>query len=116
MQESPLFVRSYDFLLWLIPETHKFPRAHRFGLAEHIQRLALAFEDTLIAAGKSKNPDRRRLLEQADLLLEQMRISLRLARDLKCLSIQQYEHVARMTTEVGRLLGAWLKAVRSGSD
>lgn len=43
VKESTLFVRTFDLLLWLIPEVVKFPRAHRFGLAERVQRCALDF-------------------------------------------------------------------------
>ncbi len=109
MNESPLFSRTYDWLLWLIPQVQKFPRAHRFGLAERIQDLALDFQDALTAAGKSQGKYRLRHLHQADLLLAQLRIWFRLARDLHCFSVRQYEHVSRLTAEIGRLLGAWLK-------
>jgi len=53
MKESPLYVRTYDFLLWLIPQVVKFPRPHRFGVGERIQRLGLDFQDSLVAAGKT---------------------------------------------------------------
>lgn len=108
MQESPLYTRTYDLLLWLIPQVGKFPRAHRFGLAERIQRLALDFQDALVAAGKTSGKYRTQRLHQADLHLAQLRVWLRLALDLECFSICQYEHAARLTTEVGNLLGAWL--------
>jgi hypothetical protein len=111
VQESPIYSRTYDLLLWLIPLVQKFPRAHRFGLAERIQRLVLDFQDTLTAAGKSSGVQRKRLLERADILLAQLRIWLRLARDLEIISLRRYEHAARMIAEVGRLLGAWLKKV-----
>jgi four helix bundle protein len=108
MNESPLYTRTYDLLLWLIPQVQKFPRAHRFGLAERIQRLALDFQDALVAAGKAKGKYRLQKLHQADLHLEQLRVWIRLARDLECLSVRKYEHVSRLTTEIGRLLGAWI--------
>lgn len=108
MKESPLFVKTYDLLLWLIPCVQKFPRSHRFGLAERIQRLALDFQDTLIAAGKSVGADRRTLLINADVQLSQLRVWLRMTRDLKVLSLNRYEYASRMVSEIGRLLGAWL--------
>ena len=111
MQESPLYTRTYDLLLWLIPQVQKFPRAHRFGLAERIQRLVLDFQDSLVAAGKSQGNDRKIMLEKADLQLAQLRIWLRLARDLEILTVRKHEHAARLLTEVGRLLGAWLKQI-----
>jgi len=117
MNESPVFTRTYDFLLWLIPQVQKFPRSHRFGLAERIQRLAFDFQDglvvagcaTIVAAGKSKGPARRSLLNDADIHLEQIRLWVRFARDNHLMTVRQYEHAARMMAEVGRLLGAWLK-------
>jgi four helix bundle protein len=109
VNESPLFTRTYDLILWLIPETQKFPRVYRFGLAERIQRLCMDFQDALVAAGKSKTDERRTWLRRADVQLEQLRTWLRMARDLQLITVRQYEHAARLMAEVGRLLGAWIK-------
>ncbi len=111
MNESPLFVRTYDFLLWLIPQVQKFPRAYRFTLSERIQQLALGFQDSLVAAGKSKAESRRNKLHQADIQLEQLRVWLRFSRDQNLITLRQYEHAIRQLKEVGNLLGAWLKLV-----
>lgn len=111
MNESPLFVRTYDFLLWLIPQVQKFPRSYRFTLSERIQRLALSFQDSLIAAGKSIGSSRRDNLQQADIQLEQLRVWLRFSRDTDLLTVRQYEHSIRQLKEVGNLLGAWLKQI-----
>jgi hypothetical protein len=111
MNESPLFVRAYDFLLWLIPQVQKFPRVYRFTLSERIQKLTLDFYDSLVAAGKSKSEVRRGRLQQADIQLEQLRVWLRYSRDQKLITIGQYEHSIRQLKEVGNLLGAWLKQV-----
>jgi hypothetical protein len=40
-----LFVKTYEFLLWLIPLTLKFPKAQRFLLAERLGKLALVFRE-----------------------------------------------------------------------
>lgn len=112
MNESPLFVRTYDFLLWFIPQVQKFPRIYRFTLSERVQRLALDFQDTIIAAGKSNSIQRKNHLQSADIQLEQLRIWIRFARDNNLLTVRQYEHSARLIAEIGRLLGAWLKQHR----
>ncbi|HJW89422.1 MAG TPA: diversity-generating retroelement protein Avd [Anaerolineales bacterium] len=109
MNESPLFVRTYELLLWLIPQVQKFPRTHRFGLAERIQRLSLDFQDAIVAAGKSKGEERRNWLRRADILLEQLRIWMRLSQEFSLITVRQFEHAARLMAEVGRLLGAWIK-------
>jgi len=111
MKESPIFSRTYDMLLWLIPQSAKFPRVHRFGLGERVVRLGLDLQETLIAAGLQRGAGRGALLEQADAQLAQLRQALRLCQDLQLLSIGQYEHVAAMLVEIDRLLGGWQKSL-----
>ncbi len=113
MEESPLYVRTYDLLLWLIPQVVKFPRPHRFGLGERIQRLGLDFQDSLVAAGKAQGQARLEHLQHADIQLAQLRVWMRLTRDLEVLTIRRYEHAARLLNEVGRLLGAWIKQLNT---
>src|SRR3989304_1055793 len=107
MKESPIFTRTYDLVRWLIPATVKFPRQQRFVLAEAVQRTVLNLQEQLIEAAHQAQP--RPALQQADITLTKLRFYLRLCRDLELFSTGQYEHVARMVNEVGRLLGGWLK-------
>lgn len=105
MSESPIFVRTYDLLLWLIPAVERFPRSQRPVLGRAVQEAALALQEHLTAASKSVAPPAK--LEQADVALALLRTRLRLCYDLRLLSLGQYEHAARMVAEVGRLLGGW---------
>lgn len=116
MSESPLFARLYDFLLWLLPQAAKFPRQYRFTLAERVQRRALELQETLIAAGLRRGPERAVRLREADVQLAQLRQALRLCSDLNLLTLAQYEHAARQLAEVGRLLGGWQKSISEGTD
>jgi len=56
VKQSPIFVRTYDLLRWLIPMTVKFPRQQRFVLAEAVQRTALRFQEALIEAARATDP------------------------------------------------------------
>jgi len=33
MKESPIFVKTFDFLKWILGRTEKFPKSQRFFLA-----------------------------------------------------------------------------------
>ena len=107
MADSPIFVKTYDFLLWLLPQTLKFPKSQRFVLAQRLHGSALTFHELLIRARKVR-PNRRILID-ADVELEKVRLHLRLAHELGLLSGGQYEHASRLVVEIGRLLGGWLK-------
>lgn len=107
MADSPIFVKTSDFLLWLLPQTLKFPKSQRFVLAQRLHGSALTFFELLIRARKVR-PNRSVLLD-ADVELEKVRLHLRLAHELGLLSGGQYEHASRLVVEIGRLLGGWLK-------
>ena len=107
MQESPIFTKTYDLLKWLLPATQKFPKEQRFMLAKKIQDTAFNLQDALLAAGLGYEKPRH--LQEADVALRRLQIYIRLSHDLKFISMRQYEHVSRMTVEIGRILGGWRK-------
>ena len=109
MKQSPIFVRTYDLLRWLIPVTVKFPRTHRFVLAARLQETALRFQERLIEAARSPQPIP--ILAEADTDLVKLRLYLRLCRDLELIRFNQYEHGQRLVNEVGRLMGGWREKV-----
>lgn len=110
MKQSPIFTKTYDMVRWLIPQTIKFPRQQRFVLAGNVQQTALRFQEQLITAAYADEP--LPTLRQADVTLATLRVYLRLCRDLQLLKFNQYEHIARMVNEIGRLLGGWIKSTR----
>jgi len=108
MKESPIFARTHDLLLWLIPQTtNHFPRSQRFVMAKRVQDSALDFQELILEAALSNGPQRTERLVQADTKLAGLRFHLRLCHEMGLFSSCQYEHVARMITEIGRLLGGW---------
>lgn len=90
--------------------TQQFPKSQRFVMALRVQDAALDLHELLIAAGKNQRGERRRLLQQADVRLEQLRLHRRLCRTLGLIEPGRYEHGARLMDEVGRLLGGWIAA------
>jgi len=107
MKESPIFVKGFETLRWILEHTKKFPKHQRFVMARRIEDAALDFHDCLIGAVKAR--DRRESMRKADLHLERLKTYNRLCRDLKLLSFGQYEHLAGRLDELGRLLGGWQK-------
>ena len=105
MKQSPIFSKTYDLVAWLLPLTVRFPRQQRFVMANALQREALRFQELLIEAIHQPEPDTS--LRRADAELDKLRTHLRMSLDLKLIRPGQYEHAARMTTEIGRLLGGW---------
>jgi hypothetical protein len=114
MQQSPIFSKTYDLLLWLIPATTKFPRDQRFVLARHVQKTALRFQEKLIEAAVGPKAEQNAALTRADVNLTKLRFYLRLCRDLSLLTPRQYQHAAGLVAEIGRLLGGWQRKTKKG--
>ena len=113
--QSPLFVKTYDFLLWLIPVTLKFPRSQRFLLAERLSGMALDFYDLILEAVLDPQAQAE-TLDAADRMLAKIRLYVRSSHDLGCIALGQLEHAARLTDELGRLLGGWRRKQQRGAS
>jgi cytosine/adenosine deaminase-related metal-dependent hydrolase len=108
MQESPIFVKLFDLVAWVIPLTTKFPRAQRFVVAEALQRVTLAAYEAAIQAGHATmSPQVASHLDEVALQLTLIRFYLRLAQRLAFITVGQYEYASERLTEIGRLLQAW---------
>jgi len=110
--ETPIFSRTFDFLTWLLPATNKFPRAHRHTFTRRLLDAAFDLRERLEEANLRQGPARLERLQRADEALTKVRLYLRLAARWGWLSEGQYEHVAAMVVEIGRLLGGWQKVTR----
>ena len=108
-EESPLFTKTYDLLAYLLPAVEKLPRYQRFTMGRRIQELSWRFLDTILAARKCTLHERPALLHQADLTLDQLRYTVRIANEMTLLGKNQYAHASGLLAEVGRLLGKWLQ-------
>jgi len=107
--EMPIFVRSFDFLSWLIPITNHFPKAQRFTVTSRLLNAAFEMREQFEAAQHRRGTQRQQALDLADESLSKVRMYLRLSHHWTWLSPGQYQHAAGMIAEIGRLLGGWKK-------
>ena len=108
-QESPLFAKTFDLLVYLLQVADKFPRNQRFTLGRRVQEIGLGFLDLLLQARKCEPGAQVGLLRQADLELDRLRYTVRLCHEINLLSQKQYLHAAGLLAETGKLLGTWVK-------
>ena len=106
--EPVIVTRSYDLARWLLERSARFPRSHRFGLGEGIQREALSLLSSLVTASFAR--DRTAALRAASLAHTRLRVLIRLARDVQCLSTKQYVFAIEPMEEIGRMLGGWTRS------
>ena len=111
--EMPIFTRTCDLLTWLLLATNHFPRAHRHTVTRRLLDAAFDLRERLEEANLRHGAARLERLALADEALARVRLYLRLATRWGWFSEGQYEHVATMVAEIGRLLGGWQRVTRS---
>ncbi|MEZ4727900.1 MAG: diversity-generating retroelement protein Avd [Caldilineaceae bacterium] len=108
-EEMPIFVKTHDFLAWLVPQTNHFPRLHRHTVTRRLLDAAFDFQERILEANSLRGQTRLERLAHADAQLNKVRLYLRLVHRLRWLTLGQYHHAANMVTELGKLLGGWRK-------
>ena len=113
-EEMVIFTRTYDFITWLIPLTLNFPRPQRFVVSLRLQNAALDFQERIIEANAARGARRAGKLHEADVALIKIRLYLRLCERWQWINSGQYRHASGMVTEIGRLLGGWIRNTTEG--
>ena len=91
--ELAVIDRLYELVLWSGERVARFPRTHRFTFGERLIGRLYELLDLLLRAKYAR--DKLVHLREANLALEQLRFQFRLAKDLRCLSLRQYEFATR---------------------
>ncbi len=58
-QEMPIFVRTFDFLTWLVPVTNHFPRAQRHTFTQRLLDAAFDLGERLHEANARRGTARK---------------------------------------------------------
>jgi hypothetical protein len=84
---------------------NRFPKGQRFVLGQRIELKTLDLIHSMIVANAER--DKSATLGQASVELDELRILIRLAKDLHFVSVKQYGVAAEKMNEIGRLLSGW---------
>jgi hypothetical protein len=110
MEKLIIFQKSYDCFLYLHIAIKNFPKSEKFVLAADIKNTF--FDMLMLFITANKLQDRRKILIEADVKLDILRFQLRVAKDLQFLKLKQYEILAANLSEIGKMLGGWIKSTK----
>lgn len=99
-------------MLYAIPWLNKYPKSQRYVLGQQTMNLMLDIARLIIQANRERGKGRLRILWQIDGKLEELRLMMRLAKDLNMLPVKQYGLTSERISEIGRLLGGWMKQTK----
>ncbi len=105
---TPVVEKHYKLILWMLPKMAKFPKDQRFLLADRIERILLDILEMLIEAVYSR--EKRKILITVNLKLDCLRFMMRIAKDMKYVSLKGYDFFCQLTIEIGKMVGGWLRS------
>ncbi|WP_028844734.1 diversity-generating retroelement protein Avd [Thermodesulfovibrio thiophilus] len=108
MNNLIIYQKVYDCALYLFPIVERFPKHEKFVLCTHIKSCLIGIARLIVKANKSKN--KKSVLYDIDICIEELKFLVRFAHDRKYLSHKSYEYVSKLISEIGRLLGGWIKS------
>ena len=108
LKNLKILEKQYDLILWMFPLINKFPQKQRFVLGQQLQSSMLEILKDIIQANHER--DKSVTLRQISVELDKFRYLYRLAKDLKFISVKQYQFGAEKINEIGKMLGGWMKS------
>ncbi|MBU0999693.1 diversity-generating retroelement protein Avd [Patescibacteria group bacterium] len=109
----PIFHKTYGCIFSLSAWHRQCPKAHRHGIAQYCYNLGLDLLKLLIRANAETGYRKLAHLKEASLMLDQLKIFIRLAKDVGGLSPKQYVQFQQMLQDIGKQLGGWIKSLQT---
>ena len=103
--------KLYDFIGYIYPILKQYPKNEKFSLQKDTKNCIMDIIRLIIRAGKSTT--KKKLLYDADVELVILRYYIRIAYDQKYISGHTYGVAAKKITEIGKMLGGFIKSVQS---
>lgn len=99
--------KLYEFTLYMYPVIAKYPKFEKFTLQTRTKDTIFDLMDCIEKTNKSTS--KKSGMYDADMLLSRLRRYIRLAKDLHYINMHQYGVISGMLSEIGKLLGGWIK-------
>lgn len=109
MDELKILQKTYDMMQYLHQTLQQYPKAEKYGLATDTKNAAYELMRLLITANKRYH--KKTTMQDADIQLDILRHLIRLGKDMKFMSLKRFEVLSGMTTEIGKMIGGWMKSL-----
>ena len=111
--ELKLLVKITDMMQYAYGAIAQFPKSEKYAMGTDIKRVMDEMLELVIEAQKKYY--KKTTLQDLDVAIAKLREYVRLAMELKFLPFKKYEVWSAMNTEIGKMLGGWLKTVNHKS-
>ena len=107
-EEFKTLEKLTDMIEYAYPILAQFPRSEKFVMAAEIKSIMLDALKLCVEVGKKKS--KKTALFNLDVQIETLKRFVRIAFDLKFLSMHHYEVWSKKVAEIGRMIGGLIAA------
>lgn len=113
-QNVPIVVSLYHLYASFHNNLATFPKSERYSLGATVQNEMLTLlKECLGSAGMSNPVHKASHLSKASVSLDSLRLLLNLCKDCRCLSNEAHQQLDSKLSEIGRMLGGWVRSLTS---
>lgn len=107
-KELKVWQKAHELVLCIYKITKKFPEDEKFGLISQMRRAAVSIASNIVE-GFHRYSDKvsNNFYDIADGSIEELKYQLILSKDLKYLSLDDYDLTSGLSEEVSKMLHAW---------
>ncbi|MFA4880358.1 MAG: four helix bundle protein [Candidatus Doudnabacteria bacterium] len=109
----PIFKKIYELYRNFRSFRNSIPKQDRYTLWQKCENILMETLENILLASQISKAEKLPVLEKASLKLNSFRIFVRLAKEVKVIDGKKYVLLQENTDEIGRMLGGWIKSVRS---
>jgi four helix bundle protein len=111
METLKVYQKWEDMATYLYGAIRQYPKSERHTLAAETARSSIEVGTAIARANAAPaSGAKRRFIEQADTELARLKILVRLGMKLEFLPMKRYEILSGQLTEIGKMIGGWLKS------
>jgi len=111
METMKVYQKWEDMAAYLYVALRSYPKAERFTLAAETARAAFEVGTAITRANAiGSAAGKKRWIEHADVELARLKVLVRMGVRLEFLAMKKYEHLSVMLTEIGKMVGGWLRS------
>lgn len=110
----PILAKIYDFYKILSQIIVTLPKYNRYTIGSKLDNLALEIIESILAIPFSEN--KLKDLQKISIKLDTLKILVRLSLDCSSITTKKYFQLEIKLSEIGKMLGGWIKSVKSSSE
>jgi len=105
--------RLFEFYKLVYEYIQLFPNKDKYTLGKKIDSLILEIIELVFFTANVPKEEKFNILQKTDLKVNLVKILIRLAMEVKALDIKKYIQLQKELQEIGRMLGGWIRSVKS---